>query len=169
MKWYSILSYFLGGALFFIAGPALIIFLAGLCPYDFMPNNAISSIFGAICSGVGLFFVIWANYELITKGKGGALVIGQIKLCKETQKLVTTGPYSMCRNPMHMGIILFYLGLCCAINSLLTLLVPLAMLCFAYAFAIFLDEPRLKRDFKDEYLKWQIDVPQRFWPKPKKI
>ena len=74
----------------------------------------------------------------------------------------------MCRNPMHMGLVLFYLGLCCAINSVLTLIVPLGMLIFAYGFTILLDEPRLKKDFKEEFDKWVQDVPNRFWPKPKK-
>ena len=133
-----------------------------------MPNNIATPIFGAICSGVGLFFVIWSNYELITKGKGGAIVVGKVHLSNQTVHLVTTGPYSMCRNPMHMGLVLFYLGLCCAINSVLTLIVPLGMLIFAYGFTMLLDEPRLKKDFPEEFEKWVQDVPNRFWPKPKK-
>jgi len=69
---------------------------------------------------------------------------------------------------MHMGAFLFYLGLCCALNSLVTLLVPFGFLIFAYLFAVFLDEPRLKRDFPEEFEQWVSDVPQRFWPKTKK-
>lgn len=164
----NILAYFLGSTIFFVIGPAIIIVLAWYCPYDFMPQNIASNIFGAICSAAGLFFVIWSNYELITKGKGGAVVVGPIKLTNETVRLVTTGPYALCRNPMHMGIILFYLGLCCAINSILTLVVPFGMLIFSFLFAYFLDEPRLKKDFPEEYQEWIKEVPQRFWPKPKK-
>ena len=47
-------------------------------------------------------------------------------------------------------------------------LVPALVLCGAYLFARFIDEPRLKRDFPSEYEKWVKDVPQRFWPKAKK-
>ena len=43
----------------------------------------------------------------------------------------------MCRNPMHMGAFLFYLGLGCAVNSLLSLVVPFGFLLFAYCFAVF--------------------------------
>ena len=69
---------------------------------------------------------------------------------------------------MHMGLVLFFLGLCCAINSLITLLIPLAFLTFAYIMAKYVDEPRLKRDFPNEFDDWCHKVPQRFWPKPKK-
>jgi len=161
----NVLSYLAGSFVLFILGPALILYLATLWHYTFMPEGYGSVIFGGLSSAVGLLFIIWSNYELIKKGHGGAVVIGSIKLSDETIKLVTTGPYSMCRNPMHLGVVLFYLGLCCAINSLITLIVPLVTLLLAYLFAIFLDEPRLKRDFKEEYEKWACDVPQRFWPK----
>lgn len=164
----NILAYIFGSCIFFIAGPIAIFYISDLWFYEFMPVGLPSAIFGAISSGVGLFFVVWSNYELITKGHGGAVVVGSVKMSEETIKLVTSGPYALCRNPMHMGLILFYLGLCCAINSLITLVIPFSMLCFAYGFAVFLDEPRLKRDFPKDYEKWVHDVPQRFWPKLKK-
>lgn len=164
----NILAYIFGSCIFFIAGPVVIFYISDLWVYEFMPLGLPSAIFGAFSSGIGLFFVVWANYELIKKGHGGAVVVGSVKMSDETIKLVTSGPYALCRNPMHMGLILFYLGLCCAINSLITLVVPFLMLCFAFCFAVFLDEPRLKRDFPKDYEKWAHDVPQRFWPKPKK-
>lgn len=105
---------------------------------------------------------------MIKKGHGGAVVLGNVKLTKQTDRLVTEGPYSLCRNPMHMGIVLFYLGLCCAINSLITLVIPCLFLIFAQIVAVYIDEPRLKRDFPEEYSQWVQKVPQRFWPKPKK-
>lgn len=55
---------------------------------------------------------------------------------------------------MHMGIVLFYLGLCCAINSLITLVIPCLFLIFAQIVAVYIDEPRLKRDFPEEYSQW---------------
>ncbi len=164
----NIFAYLFGGSIFFIAIPAIILYMASISSYTFMPEGKVAVIFGSVSSAVGLLFIIWSNKELIEKGHGGAVVVGPIKLSKETIKLVTTGPYSMCRNPMHMGAFLFYLGLCCAVNSLLSLVVPFGFLLFAYCFTVFLDEPRLKRDFPEDYEKWIQDVPQRFWPKPKK-
>lgn len=164
----NILAYIFGGMIFFIGGPAAIWYLSGLSDADFMPEGICTLIFGAVCSAVGLYFVIAANYELLTKGKGGAIVIGCIKLSHQTRSLVVSGPYAMCRNPMHMGLMLFYFGLCCAINSFITLIIPILMGIFSLLFAVLIDEPRLKRDFPLEYENWVKAVPQRFWPKPKK-
>lgn len=168
MNFKDLLAYIFGSAVLFIVVPSVMIYLGVNYTYDFMPIGLTSSIFGAICSAVGLFFVIWSNYELIKKGHGGAVVLGNINLTKQTDRLVTEGPYSLCRNPMHMGIVLFYLGLCCAINSLITLVIPCLFLIFAQIVAVYIDEPRLKRDFPEEYSQWVQKVPQRFWPKPKK-
>ena len=168
MNFKDLLAYIFGSAVLFIAVPSVMIYLGVNYTYDFMPIGLTSSIFGAICSAVGLFFVIWSNYELIKKGHGGAVVFGNVKLTKQTDRLVTEGPYSLCRNPMHMGIVLFYLGLCCAINSLITLVIPCLFLIFAQIVAVYIDEPRLKRGFPEEYSQWVQKVPQRIWPKPKK-
>ena len=167
MKFKDIFFYVVGTFIMMIIPPATIITLGFLYPENFMPPITFTPIFGAFTSAVGIFFTVWSNIELWKKGKGGPAVIGKIKLMQETKHLVTTGPYALCRNPMHLGLILFYLGLCCAVNSLYSLIIPLLFGIFAYCFAIFLDEPRLKRDFGDEYAVWSERVP-RFWPKPRK-
>lgn len=164
----NLLAYIFGSVLLFVIIPSAMFLVGMRYPYDFMPLGVSSSIFGGVCSAVGLFFVIWSNYELLTKGHGGAVVLGRLKLSHKTRHLVVTGPYAMCQNPMHMGIVLFYLGLSCAINSFITLLFPLLFLLFACLMAVFVEEPRLKRDFPVEYEQWRLAVPQRFWPKPKK-
>ena len=64
---------------------------------------------------------------------------------------------------MHLGIILYFLGFACYLNSLWALAVPLAMTVFAFSLAVFVDEPRLKRDFPEEYAAWASRVP-RFLP-----
>ena len=164
----NILSYTIGSLILFVMVPVAMVYTGELFVYDFMPVNSLTFVFSSMCSASGLFFVIWSNYLLLKEGRGGAVELFGIEFTRKTEKLVTTGPYAMCRNPMHMGIILFYLGLSCAINSLITLLIPLAFLTFAYIMAKYVDEPRLKRDFPNEFDDWCHKVPQRFWPKPKK-
>ena len=151
----------------FLIVPAAMVFLKLWWPEEITPWQSFATVLGGCCSAVGALFIFWAIRELWVKGRGCAGVFGKIKLQQETVKLVTTGPYALCRNPMHMGLMLFYLGVACAINSLICLLVPVAVWIFATAFAFFLDEPRLKRDFGEEYEKWAQSVP-RFFPDPKR-
>lgn len=158
------LLYACGFVAFIIVGPALMAYLAAWAPGSFLAESPSTFYLGGFTSAVGLFFALWANYELVIKGRGGAGNFGHIKLMKETSQLVTTGPYSICRNPMHLGIFLYYTGFACALNSLVSLIVPVAVLCGAYIMAIFLDEPRLERDFPQEYAAYKAQVP-RFMPK----
>lgn len=156
--------YLFGTVVLLAAVPAVIIYIGYRFEAPFMPPLLVSSIFGAVTSALGLFFTVWANIELKRKGKGGPAVFGKIKLMQETSALVTSGPYALCRNPMHLGVFLFYLGLCCSVNSLYSLIIPIMFGVFAYCFAVFLDEPRLRRDFGAEYEKWAAHTP-RFLPK----
>lgn len=167
MTFKELLVLVIGSACFLVAGPVLMLIIAWLLPLEFLPAAKVGLLIGSLSSGCGLLFVIWANLELWRVGHGGAAVIGRLKLMRESTKLVTTGPYALCRNPMHLGIILFYLGLSCAINSLWSLAVPFLTGVFAYVFAVYIDEPRLKRDFTQAYAAWSARTP-RFVPRLKR-
>lgn len=158
------LIYVVGFILFLVIGPVAMVLLQMWYPMTFLSESTSTFYLGGFTSAVGLFFALWANYVLVVDGKGGAGNFGSIKLMPETKHLVTTGPYSICRNPMHLGVFLYYIGFACAINSLTSLLVPLAVVIFAFIDAIFIDEPRLKRDFPEEFSVYQSQVP-RFLPK----
>lgn len=152
---------------FFGAAPAFIYILAQYCPYTLTDSNALCkllSAFGMLFMLLGVIFCLLSNIALIKVGKGGAGVIGRIKLMKETEHLVTTGVYAFCRNPMHLGLILFYCGMAFVLNSLSALLIAFLTFIFAYVTALYCDEPRLKRDFKDEYTAYARKV-GRFLPK----
>lgn len=163
-NWRAKLLYAFGFILFIVIGPVVMFYLQQWYPMTFLSEQSSTFYLGGFTSAVGLFFTLWANYVLITDGKGGAGNFGKIKLMPETKHLVTTGPYSICRNPMHLGVFLYYVGFACAINSLTSLIVPLVVVVFAYIDAIFIDEPRLKQDFPEEFELYQSQVP-RFLPK----
>lgn len=158
------LLYALGCIAFLLGGPIVMLYLNSIYYMTFLPVENLTFYLGGFSSAVGLVFAFWANYELLVKGEGGAANFGSVKLMPETKHLVTTGPYSICRNPMHLGVFLYFMGFTCAVNSIICLLVPLAFAIFAYLFAIFLDEPRLARDFPDEWEVYRNKVP-RFMPR----
>lgn len=163
-SWQAKLIYACGFIIFIVVGPCVMLFLQQIYPMSFLSEQPSTFYLGGLTSAVGLFFALWANYVLVVDGKGGAGNFGKIKLMPETKHLVTTGPYSICRNPMHLGVFLYYIGFACAINSISSLLVPCAVVVFAYINALFLDEPRLRKDFPEEFPIYQSQVP-RFLPK----
>lgn len=155
-----------GCIVFLVAGPLVMFYLATVFAFgdDFLPQGLFHTVFGSFSSACGLLFIFWSIRELHVKGQGGIASFGRINLTSKTKYLVTSGPYAVCRNPMHLGLVLFYLGISCAINSLYSLLFPLAVFLLATVSAVFIDEPRLKRDFGVEYDRWAAKVP-RFWPR----
>lgn len=152
-----------GAAMLLVAVPVLMRGLQYFCDLEFLPSESISCLLATLCSSWGLILIMWSNYALLSRGHGGAAVIGKIKLMQETRALVTTGPYALCRNPMHLGLVFYYLGIACFLNSLLCLSIPVLTGVVAFLFAVYIDEPRLKRDFGDAYERWSAKVP-RFLP-----
>ncbi len=74
-------------------------------------------------------------------------------------KLVTTGPYAMSRNPMYLGHLLFLAGLALATGS------PIAVAGSLYQWRrlskrVALDEERIERIFGDEYRGYMARVPR---------
>lgn len=156
---------FLAGALVIIvAGPAVMLAIAWQFPSPFLPEDDYVSVLGSLVSAVGLYFFIWSNQALVKYGKGGAAVIGRVRLMTETKHLVTEGPYALCRNPMHLSMVLYYCGVGVSLNNLVAMIVPIFVIIFAFVMAVFFDEPRLKRDFGEEYENWAMQVP-RFLPR----
>lgn len=163
MKKTDCLALSLGSLILLILVPVFMWGLKHFCSLEFLPSGNIAFLLAVLCSSWGLILIIWANYALLSRGHGGAAVIGRIKLMQETCALVTTGPYALCRNPMHLGVIFYYLGIACFLNSLLCLSIPVLTGVVAFLFAVYIDEPRLKRDFGDAYEEWSAKVP-RFIP-----
>lgn len=154
----------IGAFFFFVVGSYIMYALAYLLPISLVINFPVIKAISIIAMIFGLILCIWANYDLIVYGKGAGAVIGRYEFTPQTKFLVTKGAYSLSRNPMHLGIFVYYVGFSLYLNSLSAFIIPILMLIFAYVFAIFIDEPRLKRDFKEQYEQWAGTVP-RFFPK----
>lgn len=72
-------------------------------------------------------------------------------------RLITTGPYALCRNPMYLGHIIFTVGLIAVFRS------PLAVALLLNRMARFsrqvrMDEERLERAFGEEYRAYRARV-----------
>ena len=74
-------------------------------------------------------------------------------------KLVTTGPYAISRNPMYLGHLLFSAGIALATGS------PIAVGGFVYEWRRFtrrvrIDEERIEKVFGEEYREYRSRVPR---------
>jgi protein-S-isoprenylcysteine O-methyltransferase Ste14 len=96
---------------------------------------------------VGAFGRVWAS--LYVAGKKG-------------KRLVTTGPYSICRNPLYVSSLLIGLGIVAAFQNLL-LVIPLVLFHLGcYFFTILAEERELVMRFGDEYESYRKAVPRLF-------
>lgn len=93
----------------------------------------------------GFFIMLICIVRFATEGKGTLSPIDP------TKKLVVKGLYNYSRNPMYVGVILLLVGEAFFWQSLMLAGYSTLVFIGFNLFIIFHEEPRLKRDFKDEY------------------
>lgn len=116
----------------------------------------------------GGIFAAGSNIFLYKIGKGGPLDAFGVSISPQTKKLVTTGPYRYCRNPMVFGAFSLYLSVVVLLNSITGFIVLITFLFLAIVFLKLSEEKRLLKDFGDEYREYRKKVPMIFPIKLKK-
>jgi len=102
---------------------------------------------------VGLLICLW-TVLLYVRAKGTPVPINP------PQKLVTTGPYAYCRNPMLIGVFIFLFGLAILYRSvsLFFIFTPLYIMLQIIELKV-IEEPELARRLGDEYLEYKRSIP----------
>jgi protein-S-isoprenylcysteine O-methyltransferase Ste14 len=73
------------------------------------------------------------------------------------ERLVTTGPFACCRNPMYLGHIIFLLGLTLSLGSVLAAVITAATVMW-FQFRVRRDEKRLTERFGQPYVDYAARV-----------
>lgn len=155
-------SLFFRNLLFTILQPGLV---AGYVPYLILgrlKRNSAFSEFG-ITQGIGLAlfvlgFIIMIHCITFFAIKGR----GTLSPADPTKKLVVSGLYKFSRNPMYVGVMSMLIGEAIFFNSF-DLWIYSALIFVAFnLFISFVEEPRLKRDFGEEYLSYRQKVRKWF-------
>jgi phospholipid methyltransferase len=73
------------------------------------------------------------------------------------ERLVTSGPFAWCRNPMYLGHMIFLLGLTLTLRSELAAAITLATVVW-FQFRVVRDERRLAERFGQPYLDYKARV-----------
>ncbi len=102
------------------------------------------------------------KYFLFKAGKGGPAEGMGVSVSPRTKRLVTTGPYRYCRNPMVLGALLIYLSIVIFLNSLTALSALLIFFFFGITYLKLSEEKRLEKGFGDEFLEYRKKVPMLF-------
>jgi len=156
------ISLYIKNIIFFILQPGLVV---GLIPY-LLIRNRLSSIlsdrfslldyFGLVLIFLGLLIAIYCVYRFIIDG------LGTLSPVHRTKALVVKGLYKYSRNPMYVGMLLVLIGEFIITKSVHLLAYTIVVGLAFHLFVIFVEEPRLTRDFKTEYLDYMNRVRRWF-------
>jgi len=141
----------------------LVIYLPNLLIKNYLsiaPSNAdelISQLAGwrvlSVLGLVGLVLYLWTVYIQLKKGLGTPMPL------LPPEKLLVGAPYSYCRNPMVLGAIVYYFGICAFIGSwdVFSIVAPVAVLLLAYA--KFWEEGELESRYGQPYIDYKKQTP----------
>jgi protein-S-isoprenylcysteine O-methyltransferase Ste14 len=148
------------GAIFFLAIlPALFIWTGFWVRNNFtfeLPRS-IEYLLSIVALVFGLFMLSWTAFFQWTKGKGTPVPNAP------TQHLVISGPYQLCRNPIELGAIFYYLGV-----GTLYAGIEIGIICFLLGFIVgstyhkYIEEKELETRFGDEYREYKKKTPFLF-------
>ncbi|WP_316815414.1 isoprenylcysteine carboxylmethyltransferase family protein [Pedobacter nyackensis] len=137
--------------LFVILQPGIV---AGVVPY-FLVRHKIVSLLNApfqtfqhiafLILLIGLIIVLHCVFRFFKDGRG------TLSPAVPTKQLVINGLYKYSRNPMYIGVMLILIGETIFCNSLHLLLYSVFVFIAFNLFVIFREEPRLKKDFGEQY------------------
>jgi protein-S-isoprenylcysteine O-methyltransferase Ste14 len=140
------------------------LFLAGYAMGKYIPSDVwrqAEVIFSIASILVGLLLALWTVLAQVTIGKGTPVPLAP------TEKLIVTGPYRLCRNPMKLGVIVYYMGLGTLFGSLrIGILMFLLALVIGSCYHKFIEERELQRRFGREYEEYGARTPflfPKFW------
>ena len=166
--WAKIISLSAGIVFFLILLPALFIFTAHLLSqflYFALPRQ-LEYVLAIISVAIGVFWLAWAALEQWVAGRGTPAQSAP------TQKLITSGPYAACRNPIELGALFYYFGIGTLFGSAWHGVVSLVLgLLGGSLYHKFIEEDELEKRFGAAYVEYRAKTPfllPRFW-RSKKI
>lgn len=112
-----------------------------LCPACHVEIPAALRVAGGAVFAAALALYAWSSLLLSYHGRGAYVEFDP------PRQLVTTGPFSWCRNPIAACVVLMLLGLGLACSSTGILLLALIAVPIAHAQVVLLEEPLLRKRF----------------------
>ena len=144
----DIAGYLIGLLLFVVLIPLLMWKISG----DVQPGT-VQIICLVVLATAGIGLSIWSIVYMKRVGKGNPMDAFNHEVAPRTVNLMTDGPYRICRNPMLLGVFIYYIGLLICLQSWKAVVV------FVLYFAIMMfqvdrEEKRLEQDFGEAYIEY---------------
>jgi protein-S-isoprenylcysteine O-methyltransferase Ste14 len=150
------------GILIFLIISPFVIFLISRYLGSFIPLHVPRILELIIVAGallISIPLMTWALVELWSIGNGSPAPIAP------TSKLVTTGPYSWCRNPIELGTNIYFLALGIYFDSLVTGIFSLVFgLVLGTVYIKVIEEKEMMLRFGKAYEKYLHTVPFMAFP-----
>ena len=121
-----------------------------------------TSLLGSILILLGLAYALWSIIDQLLLARGTPLPI------MATKKLLISGPFKYCRNPMSFGTLLLYFGISIFIGSISAIGMVLMFLILLITYIKTIEESELEIRFGEEYLAYKRETPfiiPRIFPK----
>jgi len=102
---------------------------------------------------VGLIYGFWSILSQLLRARGTPLPV------MPTKKLLVSGPFKQCRNPMTFGTILLYLGISLFIGSVSAIVLVLIFGTLLLTYIKLVEEHELEARFGQQYLDYKANTP----------
>ena len=145
------LSLFIRNLLFTILQPGLVAGLIPLWITGVRINNIFDEVWqlhhylGTVAFLIGFVIMLWCIISFAVKGRG------TLSPADPTKRLVVAGLYKFSRNPMYVGVTLILIGEAIFFQSIELWIYSLLVFIAFNIFTILVEEPRLRKDFGEEY------------------
>jgi protein-S-isoprenylcysteine O-methyltransferase Ste14 len=156
---FKVLALIGGGIIFLVLFPFLL-GIIGRNVAETLPSKddlAIRYAIGIPSVAVGLGILIWAVKAFWSSGGGTPAPFAA------PQRLVTTGPYSHCRNPIQLGAMILYFGMGTVADAMITGVSMFGLaLILGTLYHRLIEEKELQRRFGAEYEAYRRKTPFLF-------
>ena len=115
MKARELIGYLMGLILFVILVPLIMWKLSG----EVHPN-AVRLICLGVMAAIGIGLSIWSIIYMKNVGEGNPMDAFNHEVAPRTVNLMTDGPYRLCRNPMLLGVFIYYVGVIIYMDKILS-------------------------------------------------
>ena len=145
----DMIGYIMGLILFVVLIPLIMWNLSG----EIHPA-AWQTVVLAILALGGIGLSIWSIVYMRLVGRGNPMDAFNHEVAPRTSKLMTRGPYRLCRNPMLLGVFVYYIGLLIYLWSWQSIVV-FVLYVIIMMIQVGREEKRLEQDFGEEYKEYK--------------